>query len=322
MRVAIWAQGDPERTASTWYRVAQFLPLWQEAGMDVRLAWGDAGLSELERGPPADAMLLQKKLPGRRTLARLRRLAPRLFYDLDDATWTRPGRDFSWLTRWRLEWRFRHLSAAAECCVAANQVLARRLEGYGARAMVIGMGIDTGRWVPAPRPADATVRIGWAGAPGNLPFLRRLAPLLATVAERHPTVRLQVLCGADPRLPGFAWTPWSRDAEIPFVQGLDIGLLPLPDDSFARGKSPIKALQYQACGVAVIGDAIGASTELLGGGRGLPCADAEGWAAGLEQLIGDPALRSNLAAQGLAAVRAQHERRDCAEAWRRIFTSR
>ncbi len=317
MRLAVLSIGDPATYASTRFRVSQYLGIWGEAGVSAEIFWGPGSVDRLVAAGPFDTVIVQKTLLPSRDVGLVRRAGGRMIFDLDDATWSRPGRPFSWPTRLRLSSRFRSICRHADLCVASNRVIADRLAAWGGRVRVIGMALDVDHWRPSPRPDDGNIVIGWAGAPGNLPFLARIAGVLASTAAANPRIHLRALCGRDPGMdgiPGFAWTPWTPDAEIPFVQALDIGVLPLPDDEFARGKSPIKALQYQACGVATIGDGVGASRELLVDGRG-ELVHGGDWTGAIGRLAADHDLRRRIGAAGRAAIERDHDIRVCAQAW-------
>jgi glycosyltransferase involved in cell wall biosynthesis len=92
------------------------------------------------------------------------------------------------------------------------------------------------------------------------------------------------------------------------VAGFDIGLLPLPDDPFVRGKSPIKGLQYCASGLAVVADPVGATRELLVDGVNSLLVDGDQtWVTALFRLIGDTELRRQLGARARADFELKYD---------------
>jgi glycosyltransferase involved in cell wall biosynthesis len=202
--------------------------------------------------------------------------------------------------------------------VFANAFLAGHCQAHVRQGEILPMALDTNRWRPSPAKSPG-LRLGWAGAPGNLPFLRRIEPVLGTILTEFPAAQLQVLCGQDPHLSiPYHWLPWRPDHEIPFVQSLDIGLLPLPHEPFACGKSPIKALQYLACGVLVVGDLPAGGSgadDFLRPGASLAVGRDGSWTDCLRRAVTDVASRAAAASRGRAWAVSKHSLPTVAEQW-------
>ena len=118
---------------------------------------------------------------------------------------------------------------------------------------------------------------------------------MAEALRREPRLRFAIYSGARPawKIP-FEYVPYSPGTDVAFVRNLDIGLLPMHDDEFARGKSPIKALQYQACGIPVVGNLVGAANELVDTANGIPVKGANAWTTALVDLARDQIRRRRL----------------------------
>ncbi len=314
MRVLALTFGGPE-TASTHYRVAQFAPVLAAAhGIELTL------LPAREwKGDPDprgfDAVLLQKTLLSGGRRARLFSRARRVLYDVDDAIWEPHGRPHGLLTRWRTRARLRATVRGAGRVLAANAHLAAGLRARlppreQGRIAVLPMALDPSVWTPrAAAQDDAPVFLGWAGAPGNLPYLEALEPVLARLLRDFPRARLRVLCGARPRFREleFEHEPWSPGAEPAAVRGFDLGLLPLPrEDAFAAGKSPIKALQYMASGLPTVADALAGAEEIFATGGALLARGDADWESHLHALLASPAERHALGRAARAAFEARH----------------
>ena len=97
--------------------------------------------------------------------------------------------------------------------------------------------------------------------------------------------------------------PWSEPREQSFLAEIDIGLMPLPDNPWTRGKCAYKALQYMAAGVPVVADDVGVSAEVIGHGEAGLIAGRNGeWSDHLDELAGDVELRARLGAAGRRRV--------------------
>jgi glycosyltransferase involved in cell wall biosynthesis len=155
------------------------------------------------------------------------------------------------------------------------------------------MALDLEVWHPAPAPrAPADIVIGWAGAPVNLRYLHAVEPALARLFRDRGDVCLHILSGERPRLSvPFTYEPFHPDRVPGFVRELDIGLLPLEDDPFSNGKSPIKAIQYIASGIPVVANIHGATRDILQPGHAVAVHDDQ-WETALRDLIEQPDRRA------------------------------
>jgi len=301
--------GDPD-TPSTHFRIHQYVEALRARGVEIDHAIAK-GFAEFERLEEYDLVLWQKTLLSTSIVRRVRKHARALVYDADDRIWMRPGKDYDLLTRTRIRRRLKAIVGAADLCIAANEVIASDMRGAGAaRVEVLPMSIDTNTWNTDGRaPAGDTVTIGWSGAPHNLPFLDPLVPALQQVLESCPQARLAIHCGKAPSLGGLEFThhPFVPGEEPRSVRTFDIGLLPLPNDAFVAGKSPIKSLQYFACGATVVGQDVGATAELLQHDvTGLTVGEDRTWENNLRRLVDDPDLRERLALGGQELVQRRH----------------
>jgi len=235
--------------------------------------------------------------------AHLRKAAKRLVFDFDDAIWTRARKPYGAFVgnrvRKRLDWWFE----AADVVTTSSEYLANYARRVTQAVRVIPMAVDTDEWQPMPRPVDGKVRIGWAGRPGNLRYLKAIEPALAEVQRSRPHVEYAIYSGEKPDLTvPFHYQPFAARTEARFIQSLDIGLLPLDDGEFTKGKSPIKAIQYLACGVPVVGNVVGAGCEIVTAANGLDVAQTGGWTASLLRLIDDATERQRCGIAGRAHI--------------------
>ena len=295
MRVLSLNFGDAN-CASSQFRIHAYLKSLAALGIEVCpepanefTRWNEVGAY--------DAVVIQKKLFGLGKVRVMAQRAKRLLYDIDDAIWEPHERSHGWLTRLRTRWRIRVIARTADVCLAANGVIARYLGQWTDRARVFPMCLDEVVWKPAPPASNRPLRIGWSGAPGNLPYLEALTPALVEIQRRHPQVEWTVLCGRAPANSELKWThvPWTPGCEPQIVPSFSIGLLPLPDNPFAAAKSPIKGLQYMACGVPTVATPLEATRELfVGDGGALFVKTQAEWVSALDRLVIDAVERDRM----------------------------
>ena len=296
--------------ASTRFRFVQYESMLAERGISLDYVRRDAiDATVLQRIPDYDVVINQKCLMQKRLATKVIAASKRLLFDMDDAIWTRPGRAHSWFTAWRVKARLKQWLAAADMVTAANDYLANYARQFSTRVQVIHMALDTGQWQPREKNARDEVVMGWAGSPATLKNLEHIGPQLCEILAANPSLKLAVYSGKKPTLDcEFDYTRFAPGTEAAFVQQLDIGLLPLPeDDAFTRGKSPIKALQYLACGLPVVTQIRGATAEILDASNSLPVKQTSDWRSNIEKLLSDKVQREKLGSAGRDFVLREHD---------------
>ncbi|MCE9635485.1 MAG: glycosyltransferase [Planctomycetes bacterium] len=304
------------------HRVRALLPWLRDAGLDdVRFVAVTKGHRARRAAFAAAAdcgnVLLMRRLFQRFDFAALRGAAHRLAFDFDDAVQFRDpfqGRSTSYVR----ERRFLRAVRGADLVTAGNEYLAglARAAKGDAQIVVAPTPVDADRYRPR---AGAFVddahtderrgfRVGWIGSRSTRPYLAVVAPALREVALQRPDLVVAVMADATPReLAGLPveFTPWSEAAEVPFLQSLHAGLMPLTDDPWSRGKCGFKLLQTMACGVPSVASPVGVNTVIAAGGAALLAATSDDWVAALLGLADDPAAAAVLGARGRAAVEAR-----------------
>jgi glycosyltransferase involved in cell wall biosynthesis len=238
--------------------------------------------------------------------------APRRIFDFDDAIYVRKPRhlgepaDDSW---WRRQ-KFAATCRRVDVIAAGNEVLAAAAAAAHARRIVIlPTALDASVYRATTATQDDPPTIAWVGNPENLAYLEILRPALARLSARHPTLRLRVISSEFPRWPEVRIEDvrWSPAAEIAALAGSHIGVMPLSDDEWARGKCAFKLLQYMAASLPCVASPIGANSEAVIEGRtGFHARDASQWEQALERLIDSAELRARLGAAGRVHVESRY----------------
>ncbi len=308
MRVMAITVGAPH-AGSTRFRLMQYQPLLESLGITLEaIPQQECDASAIDRLREADVVINQKCLLKRSLARAIIKASRRLIFDFDDAIYTRPGKPYGWLTHLRVTSRFHYWLRAADKVTVANQYLANAARRVTQDVEVIPMAVDLAQWSPKPRVDDGFFRIGWVGAPNNLVYLERLDGMLTHLTTCYPHVRIAVFCGKKPALScPFDYVPFVPGGEVAFIQQLNVGLLPLDDDEYSRGKSPIKAIQYLACGVPVVGNIYGATGEICHSGNSVAVTRPDGWVEATTRLLQDPAYAATLGSTGRSDMLAHHD---------------
>jgi len=290
------------------YRIEAFA--WALAARGLQLEVMPLGRGTLRRirqlraARHADVVILQRKLLPLWQLALLRRAARRLVYDVDDALFQRNSYSRKGPTSWLRQASFWATVYASDAVTAGNQYLKERAAAYvePERVHLVPTCVDPKRYPTARhRRAGATAKLVWIGQQSTLRSLDRAKGQLAAAADRLPGLGLRVICDAFPELPGVRVLPyrWSAATEAAALAEADIGINWLPDDAWSRGKCGLRVLQYMAAGLPVVANPVGMNCEMVLHGRtGLLASTPAHWAAAIQRLAADPALRQEMGRAG------------------------
>ena len=196
--------------------------------------------------------------------------------------------------------------------VVGNEYLAAYARQHNPAVTVIPTAVDTDRFVPRSDAPSATERppvVGWIGSPTTFPYLESLAGVLRDVASRHQFTLKVSGAGRPVSFPGVTTqdVPWSMADEVSLFNTCDIGVYPLTDDEWSKGKCGFKAIQCLACGVPVVAAAVGVNREIIEDGvNGFLASTPAEWVAKLERLLIDAPLRARFAAAGRRTIEERY----------------
>lgn len=237
----------------------------------------------------------------------------RFILDLDDAIFHNYDLARSPIVRALLGRKIDRLMARAALVTAGNAYLADRAQQAGAKWVeVLPTVVDLDRY-PPPRPratasSDDTMVIGWIGSPATVGYLHQLAEPLRRLANEN-RVRLHVIGGGAVQMPGIevVSVPWAESSEVDSISQCDIGVMPLHDSPWERGKCGYKLIQYMACGLPVVASPVGVNTSIVHEGvSGLLAANPRDWFAALQSLTRDASMRARFGAAGRVRVEAEY----------------
>ena len=290
------------------FRVEQFLPWFESAGhqCEVEFLLGKP-LSRLwlyRRLGQFDVVFLQKRLLSRAELFLVRQRSKRLIYDLDDAVMLNAQGQ----PEHRRQSRFRAMTSSADLVICGNSYLAEQARACSRRVEIIPTTIDAEQYHPRRRPAKSgPVTIGWTGSRSTNSYLNEVLPAIAGLGKGVEFKFLSdTTAGVDLGLLGDVparFVPWSPAMEIAETASFDIGIMPLPDDPWTRGKCGFKALQYMGLGIPAVLSPVGVNAEIVAHEKtGLFADSLEDWRRCLRRLVDDAPLRKRLGAAGRERV--------------------
>ena len=319
--------------ASSRIRFLQYLPWLESQGFtfDVLPLLDNDYVRSLYGGPPVGAGNLLRAY-WRRFGALRRRLKHDVIWLEKEAlpwlpTWMEIARlqgmpyvvdyDDAWFHRYEGHWlspllggKIDAVMQVADTVVAGNQYLARRARQAGAhRVEIVPTAIDLGRYRDLPAAtAGGTLTVGWIGIPLNAHYLAIVAPALRALAGEGQ-FSLHVVGAPVPEalagMPAQSF-PWSEDSEIERIAAFDVGIMPLHDTPWERGKCAYKLLQVMAAGKPVVASPVGANAQVVQHGvNGFLADSPEEWTDALRRLA-DPDLRSRMGAEARKTVENQY----------------
>jgi len=239
-----------------------------------------------------------------------------VIFDFDDAIYllhtTSANRSLGWL---KFPGKTAAICKLSNQVVVGNSFLADYARQYNPSVTVVPTSVDTQRYRPVSRPrSNGHIVVGWMGSSTSQTHLEMFGPVLKEITrEKH--IELRVVSDRTPDLPGVKlnWRPWSAATEAAELADFDIGIMPMPDDQWSRGKCSLKALLYMATGVPAVCSAVGANREIIRHGEnGLLASSTDEWVGGISSLATDRHLRAQLGAAGRQTVEDNYSMDNCA----------
>lgn len=324
--------------ASSRYRTFQYLPWLEQTGIDCRVMplFGEAylvhryrsghgqasdilraflrRLADLTMARRFDLVVVEKEiLPYFPALPERWLTRQRLPYvvDYDDALFHQYDQHRHGWVRHLLGQKIAHVMRGAHLVTAGNRYLADYAERAGAaRVEIVPTVIDLERYPPPiERPRrDANFTIGWIGSPSTAKYLPSIAPALADLCAGGRAV-VRLIGSGSIELPGVPLEilPWEESSEVRRLQQFDVGIMPLPDAPWERGKCGFKLIQYMACGLPVVASPVGVNREIVEPGvNGFLADTPQDWRQALTRLREDADLCRRLGQAGRQTVEARY----------------
>lgn len=220
-------------------------------------------------------------------------------YDFDDAIYLSQLRAHHAAASWIKQESKRAIRniRRARLVFAGNTVLAGFASEHARRVEVVPSCVNPLEQPARSHAAAEIFTVGWTGSPTTSPYLRPAVEAVEALREQGAAIRL-VLMGADPhpslQAPWIEHRPWSLEGEKHLLTELDVGLMPMPDNAWTRGKCGYKVLRYFAAGLPVVASPVGVNRQLIADGRGIPASTSREFHRALSQLATDHVARSEM----------------------------
>ncbi len=303
------------RNAGARYRFPQFIPYLVERGIEIDLYRMKSSLIEffnmLNNLKEADIVVILRKLlpPWKQRL--IRKFSEKIIFEYDDAIMYRSSRWANQHSGTRKA-RFENMVKTCDLIIAGNRFLREEATKYvdEKKMHIIPTVVNIEKY--SPKSYDSSkdnIILGWLGSQGTLYYLKTLLPVFEEIGKRFPSVQLKIVCNDFFDVPNMRVIKkeWAEADEVADLQGFDIGLGPLTDDVWTRGKCGLKLIQYLAVGVPVVCSPVGANKEIVSNGKvGFWASDTGEWIEKLGILIENPELRKQMGERGRERIKREY----------------
>ncbi|HTA83362.1 MAG TPA: glycosyltransferase family 4 protein [Bacteroidia bacterium] len=243
---------------------------------------------------------------------RFKRSGAKFVFDFDDAIWLMNVSDvnkrFSWIKR---PSKTAEIIAISDVVIAGNNYLAEYARSYNPNVCIIPTTVDTDKFQPKYDPIIKNrICIGWTGSHTTIKHFTLAIPVLKEIKKKYgDKVYFKVIGDSSYSYPelNIHGTKWSQETEVEDLLEIDIGLMPLPDDIWSKGKCGLKSLEYMALCIPPVISPVGVNTDIVEDGvNGFLANTNSEWVDKLSLLIESAELRKKIGIKGRETVVAKY----------------
>ena len=246
-----------------------------------------------------------------------------IVYEFDDAIFTTNDKGLKgWIMRLRAK-NFPEMLKISKHVIIENEYNEAFVLEHCKNTSIITGPIDTDRYFLGTKTKSDEIVLGWVGSPTTVEYLLILKPVFERLTARYKDrIRLKII-GSDKEL-GLGveteYIKWDLGTEVQGLQSFDIGIMPLPDNEWTRGKGGYKLLQYMSCGLPVVASPVGVNCEIVKDSvNGFLANNEEEWYNALNKLIKDSKLRKKLGTGGRKLMEEKYSLKLAARRYADIF---
>ena len=275
------------------YRIQQYFPYLQDSGFTVSLMTTKTTFAKvLEEAARADIVVVQRLLLGPVKLSLLKALAKKIVYDFDDAVMYRSSGESA--TRQK---RFGRMIKASQAVFCGNAFLLEAAKAYRTDGLYYMPTVVNTDEYPVKEPTGSKpFVVGWIGSSSTLRYLEEVRDVLLFLGDQAG-MKCRIIADkpfqADK--PGILFQKWNKDKEKTMLLDFDLGIMPVKDDIWSRGKCGLKLIQYMATGLPSVAHPIGVAEQMITDGvNGFLRTDRDGWIDAIEMVRKDESLRKRM----------------------------
>lgn len=235
----------------------------------------------------------------------------RLIFDFDDSIWLQQVSEGNKkLAFLKNAGKTKEIIRAAHLVIAGNEYLASYARNYNPRVIIIPSTIDTDKYTTKEIVAKENIVIGWSGSFSTIAHFESAVEALQVLKNKYGS-RLSFIVIGDPTYYNeplsIKGVPWNAATEVEDLHRFDIGIMPLPDDEWTRGKCGMKGLQFMAAGIPTVMSPVGVNKEIIQDlENGFLAVTAEEWVEKLSLLIESAELRKKFSINGRKTVEEKY----------------
>jgi glycosyltransferase involved in cell wall biosynthesis len=254
-------------------------------------------------GPPIFEFILSKWLH------------KKIIFDFDDAIWLEDPSEKGTIKSWvKQKGKFSFIIRNSYKVSAGNEYLATFARNFNSHVVQLPTVVDT---VERHNPflyrktKNDTPVIGWTGSHTTIPYLESILPVLRRL-NQNINFKFLVISNKPPDIKDdfFSFQPWNKESEAADLLQFDIGIMPLHDDEWSKGKCGFKLIQYLSMGIPAVASRVGENVNIIQHGKtGFLCEDKAAWALHLRHLLENPEIRIEMGERGRAFIQNHYSKR-------------
>ncbi len=321
MNILILTVG-PRTRASARYRAFMYIPYLSSSGFNVSVLTPATKPSNpihrlfsryqeerniLNTARNSDIIFIQKRLFRKKFIQKLKKKCGILIYDFDDIIHKTHDNHWSKSTEKKIRRRFETICKASSLIIAGNSYLSTIASQFNNNIKILPTVVDASKYIQKQHFDSKNINIGWIGQPNNFDALEEISSVFTKIHLSHPEANLLIISKGTPDLLGISIysSDWSEDTEVDSLQKVDIGIMPMSNNEWSKGKCGLKAIQYMAAGIPVVCSKIGANIDIVRDNiDGYLVSNDDEWYFQLEKLISDIELRKKLGNSGRDRVQS------------------
>jgi glycosyltransferase involved in cell wall biosynthesis len=248
--------GSPKIRLPEGVRARDYPRCWPKLALSIAKSI-TARLSDINGINQSDLVWLERGfVPGILSLEPL--IKKPIVYDVDDSVWS----------IWPFgEKQVAYIASKSSVILAGNEYIASRLEKYNKNIEIIPTAVDGRYFSPAYVVDESFFTIGWTGTSGNFQYLYAIEPALKSILLISKNIKLKIVAERPPVFRSLPYSQvefvqWRPEIEASVLNSFSVGIMPLIDSEWARGKCAFKIIQYMASGLPVVSSPVGANLDL------------------------------------------------------------